>query len=178
MPFDALTYSDNFRIQGSMSVVNDPAGNAAAINNAGTLVQSGTVSFGSNMQLGSSAAFVGGMPAGTATNQVQLLGTSSAGISQTITMSGSGRVVPVSFTNTSTVSIGLTPTLSTSTGGNFQDGAEITILNLSPSGTNLVIPSSLMGSISNAGIVTVSAMRATRFVYSALLQSWIPVTSS
>ena len=37
MPFDALTYLDNFRIQGSMSVVNDPAGNAAAINNAGTL---------------------------------------------------------------------------------------------------------------------------------------------
>ncbi len=112
---------------------------------------------------------IGGMPLGSGTNQVQLLGTSSAGISQTITMTGSGRIVPVSFTNTSTVSIGLTPTLSTS----VSDGAEITILNISPSGTNLAIPSSLMGSISQAAVVTVSAMSGTKFVYSALLQTWL-----
>ncbi len=84
-------------------------------------------------------------------------------------MTGSGRIVPVSFTNTSTVSIGLIPTLSTS----VSDGAEVTILNISPSGTNLAIPSSLMGSISQAKVVTVSGMSGQRFVYSALLQTWL-----
>ncbi len=181
MPFDALTNADNFRILGSLTVVNDPSGNSGNANIAGTTTVSGSLVAGSALQVagsallngdvkqGATAQFIATMPTGSATNQVQLLGTSSAGISQTVTMTGSGRIVPISFTNTSTVSIGLIPTLSTS----VSDGAEVTILNISPSGTNLAIPSSLMGSISQAKVVTVSGMSGVRFVYSALLQTWL-----
>ncbi len=181
MPFDALTNADNFRILGSLTVVDDPNGNSGNANIKGTHTVSGSLIAGSALQVagsallngdvkqGATAQFIATMPAGSATNQVQLLGTSSAGISQTVTLTGSGRIVPVSFTNTSTVSIGLTPTLSTS----VSDGTEVTILNISPSGTNLAIPSSLMGSISQAKVVTVSGMSGQRFVYSALLQTWL-----
>ncbi len=181
MPFDALTNADNFRILGSLTVVDDPNGNSGNANIKGTHTVSGSLIAGSALQVagsallngdvkqGATAQFIATMPAGSATNQVQLLGTSSAGISQTVTMTGSGRIVPVSFTNTSTVSIGLIPTLSTS----VSDGTEVTILNISPSGTNLAIPSSLMGSISQAKVVTVSGMSGQRFVYSALLQTWL-----
>ncbi len=181
MPFDALSNADNFRILGSLTVVDDPNGNSGNANIKGTHTVSGSLVAGSALQVagsallngdlkqGATAQFIATMPAGSATNQVQLLGTSSAGISQTITMTGSGRIVPVSFTNTSTVSIGLTPTLSTS----VSDGAEVTILNISPSGTNLAIPSSLMGSISQAKVVTISGMSGQRLVYSGLLQTWL-----
>ncbi len=181
MPFDALTNADNFRILGSLTVVDDPNGNSGNANIKGTHTVSGSLIAGSALQVagsallngdvkqGATAQFIATMPLGSATNQVQLLGTSSAGISQTVTMTGSGRIVPISFTNTSTVSIGLIPTLSTS----VSDGTEVTILNISPSGTNLAIPSSLMGSISQAKVVTVSGMSGQRFVYSALLQTWL-----
>ena len=160
------THGSNLVVSGTVTVTGSTVlGSSLVV--SGTESVTGSLLAGSDMKI--SGQLLSPMPQGSASNNVQLLGTSSAGVSQTITMTGSGRIIPVSFTNTSTISIGLTPTLSTS----VSDGAEITILNISPSGTNLVVPSSLQGSISGAAIVTVSAMQGARFVYSALLQSWL-----
>ena len=190
MPIDVLSNADNTRIQGSLTVVADPLGNAGNVNVAGTLTASGATVIGSNLTVSGTATVTGSTVLGsnlTVSGTVTVTGSTVLGsnlvVSGTESVTGSmiaGSDLKISgnllspmpagsATNTSTVSIGLIPTLSTS----VSDGAEVTILNISPSGTNLAIPSSLQGSISGAAVITVSAMQGARFVYSALLQTWL-----
>lgn len=193
MPIDVLTNADNTRIQGSLTVINDPNGNAGNVNIQGTTVVSGTASFASG--LSASSASFGGLNSsfsaglvvsggikydvvtGGMTPTASSQSASSANTPITMTSgitSGGPDVIFVQASGTSTASILLTPTGSASTSGLFQDGSEITIINSSPSGSRLAIPSGNFGSFNVASIV-ISEGRAVRFKYSATLQTWLPL---
>jgi hypothetical protein len=90
---------------------------------------------------------------------------------------GGPNVIYVQASGTATASILLTPTSSASTSGLYQDGSEITVINSSPSGTRLAIPSGNFGSFNVASIV-ISEGRAVRFKYVAALQTWIPLVNA
>lgn len=181
MPIDILTNADNTRITGSMTVVNDPNGNAGNVNVAGTLVASGSCSLG-----GLSASFTsglsvagalnydvvtGGLPATTTSSQSLSTGSQinmTSGVS-----AGGAHVVYVSAAST-TATVALTPTSSASTSGVYQNGLEVTVINLAASGSNVLIPTSSAGN-SQQNAVTISAGCAARFIYVAQLQTWIPI---
>ncbi len=59
MPFDALTNADNFRILGSLTVVDDPNGNSGNANIKGTHTVSGSLIAGSALQVAGSALLNG-----------------------------------------------------------------------------------------------------------------------
>ena len=192
MPYDALSTPDNFRILGSVTVVNDPAGNSGNVNIQGTLVTSGTASFASGLTASSISAgglnssfssgltvsgglnydvVTGGIP--PATTSSQSLSTSGVAITMTSGMSTGGpHVLFVSAASTTATCV-LTPTSSASTSGIYQNGLEVTLVNIAASGSNILIPTSSAGSSQQAAI-TISAGRSVKFRYYTLLQSWIP----
>ncbi len=183
MPLDILTTADNVRVQGSLTVINDPAGNAGNVNIGGTLVVSGTTSFASSAVIGGAITASSGLAANgfiasggtTPTASSQSASSASTPITMTSGIAVNGpNIVYVQASGTSTASILLTPTASTSTSGLFKDGAEITMINSSPSGSRLAIPSGNFGSFNVASIV-VSEGRAMRFKYIAALQAWVPL---
>jgi hypothetical protein len=218
MPFDALTNPDNFRIQGSMTVINDPLGNAGNANFGGTVTVSGTASFASSMNAsaasiansltGSAASFAGALTAssisagglnssftsgltvsgglqydlvsGSANAPTTASSQSLSAASGVITMtsgitSGTGPHVIYVSANTTTVSaVTLTPTASASTSGAFQNGVEITVVNLAASGSrvNITTPGSL-----TTDAILISGGHAVKFVYVASAQTWIPLVN-
>ena len=192
MPFDALTNSDNFRVSGSLTVINDPNGNSGNVNIQGTLVTTGTASFASGVTVSSLSAgglnssfssgltvsgglnydvITGGIPA--ATTSSQSLSTSGVAITMTSGMSTGGpHVLFVSAASTTATCV-LTPTSSASTSGIYQNGLEVTLVNIAGSGSNILIPTSSAGASQQAAI-TLSAGKSCKFRYFAALQSWIP----
>ncbi len=192
MPIDQLTYSDNTRIQGSLTVIADPQGNAGNANIQGTMVVSGTASFASGVTISSISAgglnssftggltvqgglnydvVTGGLPATTTSSQSLSTGSQ---INMTSGVSAAGaHIVYVSAAST-TATVALTPTSSASTSGVYQNGLEVTVINLAASGSNVLIPTSSAGT-AQQNAVTISAGCAARFIYVAQLQSWIPM---
>ena len=192
MPFDALSNADNFRVSGSLTVINDPSGNSGNVNIAGTLVTSGTASFASGLTASSISAgglnssftsgltvsgglnydvVTGGLPPTTTSSQS--LSTSGVAITMTSGMSTGGpHVLYVSAASTTATCV-LTPTSSASTSGIYQNGLEVTLVNIAGSGSNILIPTSSAGASQQAAI-TLSAGKSCKFRYFAALQSWIP----
>jgi len=167
--------SQSQTMTGPLVMVADPETAAT-----GSITASGSLQVQSGFSVTSGIKYdsvLGGMPANTSSANIQIFGTSAASLNSSLTMTGSGRVIYVSQSNTSTTTWGITPTASASTSGLFQDGAEVTIVNISASGTSFVLPSNSMGSVTAGASVTISAFQAVRFLYSAALQSWIPVRS-
>ena len=78
--------------------------------------------------------------------------------------------------NSTSATCTLTPTSSASTSGVFQNGVEITVINLGVSGSRIVIPVSGAGSY-NTDTIVISSGHAVRFFYNAALQTWIPVAN-
>lgn len=195
MPFDALTNPDNFRIQGSMTVINDPLGNAGNVNLAGTLVTSGTASFASALTASSISAgglnssFSAGLTvsggakidyiSGFTTPSASSQSASSANTPITMTSgftSGGPNYIYVQASGTATATILLTPTASSATSGFFQDGVEVTIVNNSASATNIAIPSGNFGSLTGTpASLAIAAGHGVRFKYLAALQTWVPL---
>ena len=195
MPFDALSNADNFRIQGSLTVINDPQGNSGNVNIAGTLITSGTASFASGLSASSISAgglnssFTSGLTvtgginydahyggAPSVSTSSQSVSTSGAAITMTSGLASGQNVVFVSA-NSTTATCVLTPTASASTSGDFQNGLEITLVNLAAAGSNVLLPSTSMGSL---GIYnyTLSAGHGVTFKYLSALQTWIPLASA
>ncbi len=192
MPFDVLTNPDNTRIVGSMTVVNDPNGNPGNLNIAGTLVTTGSASFASAMTVSSISAgglnssFTGGLVVSgglnydvvtggipPTTTSSQSLSTSGVAITMTSGMSvGGPHVLFVSAASTTATCV-LTPTSSASTSGIYQNGLEVTLVNIAASGSNILIPTSSAGASQQAAI-TLSAGKSVKFRYFTALQSWIP----
>ncbi len=191
MPVDVLTQADNTRIQGSLTVINDPNGNAGNLNVQGTHVVSGTASFASGVTISSASVgslvgigsilggfnydvVTGGLPATTTSSQS--LSTGSQINMTSGLVSGSGvHVVYVSAAST-TATVALTPTSSANTSGLFQNGMEVVVINLGASGSNVLIPTSSAG-IAQQNAVTISAGRGNMFKYVAALQTWIPLSA-
>lgn len=183
MPFDALTQADNFRVQGSMTVINDPAGNAGNVNIVGTLTASGSASFGGiTGSFPSGASITGGLQYDIVSGTLNApLTSTTQGLASggTITMTSGlqgGSTILASCSDTSETTIKLLPISSTSTSGQFQNGVEITVVNISASGTNIVIPSGSAGVSSTNAPISISAGHAVRFRYIAALQQWVPLS--
>lgn len=194
MPFDAFTNADKFQVQGSLTVINDPNGNAGNVNIQGTAVVSGTASFASGLTASSISAgglnssftsgltvsgglnydvVTGGLPPTTTSSQS--LSTSGVAITMTSGMSTGGpNVLYVSAASTTATCV-LTPTSSASTSGIYQNGLEVTLINLAASGSNILIPTSSAGNSQQAAI-TISAGRGQKFKYVSALQTWIPLS--
>jgi hypothetical protein len=188
MPFDALVNADNFRVSGSLTVVNDPGGNAGNVNVQGTHVVSGTASFASGVTISSLSAgtvtgigtmsggftydvITGGLPATTTLSQSLSTGSQ---INMTSGVSAGGvHVVYVSAAST-TATVALTPTSSASTSGVYQNGLEVTVINLGASASNVLLPTSSAGN-SQQVPVTITAGCGITFKYVAQLQTWIPL---
>lgn len=170
MPIDAFTYPDLTNIVGSMTVVNDPRGNNGNVNIQGTLTASGSASFGgitgtfaSGVSLSGGLQYdeiSGSIPATTSTQALASGGT--------ITLTGSGRILRISCSDTSESTLKVTPTASSLTGtSNFANGVEVTVVNVSASGTNAVIPSASLGAGGFSANCTISAGCAVRLMYVA-----------
>ncbi len=196
MPLDVLTTADNVRVQGSLTVINDPQGNAGNVNIVGNVTASGSLSALSGVAIsgnvtltnnltvsGSVGALSGisltsglqfdqvvGGPA-TATTISQLLSAASS----TITMTGSGRVIFLNPTATQATVL-LTPTSSAAaTAATFTNGTEILLVNLHPSSaTTITIPTSSAGP-NNGSVITISGGNSAKLIYVAALQSWIHI---
>lgn len=207
MPFDALSTADNFRVMGSMTVVNDPNGNNGNVNIVGTTTVSGTASFASNANFTGPVSVSGTLTAGsisagglnssftsgltvtgginydahfggvpTTSTSSQSVSTSGATITMTTGLASGQNVVFVSAASTTATCV-LTPTASTATSGAFQDGTEITLLNLGAAGSNVLLPSTSMGSLGVYNY-TLSAGHAVTFKYVRTLQTWFPLASA
>lgn len=192
MPFDALTNADNFRIQGSLTVIADPQGNPGNVNIQGTQVVSGTASFASGLTASSISAgglnssFTSGLTVSGGLQYDLISGNNNApttassqslsAASGVITMtsgitSGTGPHVIYVSANTTTVSaVTLTPTSSASTSGAFQNGVEITVVNLAASGSrvNITAPGSL-----TTDAILINGGQGAKFIYNASCQTWI-----
>ena len=120
-------------------------------------------------------------------------GSNNAGLSTTASsqsMSASGSLITMTSglsvgvgphtiyvsANSTSATCTLTPTSSASTSGVFQNGVEITVINLGVSGSRIVIPVSGAGSY-NTDTIVISSGHAVRFFYNAPLQTWIPVAN-
>lgn len=196
MPIDVLTNADNTRIAGSLTVVNDPNGNSGNVNIAGTAVVSGsaTLSSGASISSLTVGSFNGTIPGGASlsggftydfisgstnaptTASSQSLSAASGVITMTsgLTASTGPHVIYVSANSTTVSAVTLTPTSSASTSGVFQNGVEITVVNLAASGSrvNITAPGSL-----TTDAILVSGGHSVRFVYNASCQTWIPLTN-
>lgn len=195
MPFNAYQSSDNFAVTGSMTVINDPNGNSGNVNVQGTLITSGTASFASGLSASSISAgglnssftsgltvtgginydaHYGGTP--SVTTSSQSVSASGAAITMTSGLASGQNVVFVSA-NSTTATCVLTPTASASTSGDFQNGLEITLINLAAAGSNVLLPSTSMGSLGVYNY-TLSAGHGVTFKYISSLQTWIPLASA
>ena len=180
-----------------MTVINDPrnpTGSGGNLNIQGTLVTTGTASFASAMTVSSISAgglnssftggltvsgglnydvVTGGLPATTTSSQS--LSTSGVAITMTSGMSSGGPHVLWVSAGSTTATCVLTPTSSASTSGIYQNGLEVTLVNIAASGSNILIPTSSAGTAQQAAI-TISAGKGCRFIYSAAHQTWFPVS--
>lgn len=194
MPYDALTNADNFRILGSLTVVSDPGGNGGNANIAGTLVASGSATFSSGVSI-SSATFgaingsftsgavisgglvydmISGSTNAPTTASSQSLSAASGVITMTSGLSaGTGpHVIYVSANSTTCSAVTLSPTASSATSGVFQNGSEITVVNLGASGSRVQV--TVAGSLTTDTVV-ISGGHAIRYIYVASAQTWIPL---
>lgn len=161
---------------------------------SGTLSVSGTGTFASGLTASSISAgglnssFTSGLTASGGLQYDVISGSGNApttassqslsAASGVITMtsgltSGTGPHTIYVSANTTTVSaVTLTPTSSASTSGIFQNGVEITVVNLAASGSRVQItaPGSL-----TVDTILISGGHSTRFVYNASAQTWIPL---
>lgn len=195
MPFDALTTSDNFRVQGSMTIINDPQGNAGNLNVAGGATVSGSVSAVSglavsgnltatnNATISGSVSILSGLVASSGvslTGGLQYdvvsggLATTTtvsqllSGTSSSITMTGSGRTIFLNPTATESTCI-LTPT------SGVANGLEVTLVNLHPSSASTItIPTGSAG-IANGSAITISGGNAAKLVFVTALGGWMHV---
>src|SRR5512146_79096 len=185
MPFDALTNADNFRIQGSLTVVNDPQGNNGNANIQGNLAVSGSASIatlstsvpgGLNVSGGLVYDLISGSTNAPTTASSQSLSAASGVITMTSgIVSGVGpHVIYVSANSTTVSAVTLSPTASSSTTGAFQNGVEVTVVNLAASGSRVQI--TVPGSLTTDAIV-ISGGHAVRFIYVASAQTWIPLVN-
>lgn len=90
-------------------------------------------------------------------------------------VSGTGpHTIYVSANTTTVTTVTLSPTASASTSGVFQNGVEITVVNLAASGSRvqITVPGSL-----TVDTILLSGGHATRFVYNASAQTWIPLAT-
>ncbi len=184
MPITIVTNPDLTTIFGSVSITADPYAVSGANSSGNLSVQNITASSASLGGLNSSfssglivsGGFVydvmsGGIPA--ATTSSQSLSASGVAITMTSGMSSGGpHVLFVSAASTTATCV-LTPTSSASTSGFFQNGTEVTLVNIGASGSNVLIPTS-SGGTSQQAAITLSAGKSCRFRYYALLQSWLP----
>lgn len=171
MPIDALLYPDTVRVSGSLTVINDPGGNAGNVNVQGGVTASGTSSFANISGSFPSAAsiaggliydsIVGSIPATTVTQSVPVASGSL------ITMTGSGRIIRVSC-SALTTSTSLTPTASTLTNSTFSNGQEVTLLNVAIGGSNISI-----AAVGTGAAYVLVGLTAARFMYVADLQTWV-----
>jgi hypothetical protein len=199
MPYDALVNPDNFRVQGSLTVIADPNGNSGNVNIGGTLTASGTVTLGSNLTInnnevvsgsvqaqsgivvtgGLNPDFIIGGPAAASTTSQSFVSGGSAGAAgsyTTVTMTGSGNVIFVNVSGNAGTYV-MTPTSSSvATTTAFTNGMEVTLINVSPSSSStLVFPSASAGGNNNVP-VTISGLGAgMKFKYVTALSSWIHV---
>lgn len=183
MPYDALTNADNFRIQGSLTVINDPMGNSGNVNVQGNMTISGTTSVanlsasvpgGLNVSGGLVYDLISGSSNAPTTASSQSLSAASGVITMTSGVtSGTGpHVIYVSANSTTVSAVTLTPTSSASTSGAFQNGVEITVVNLAASGSRVQI--TVPGSLTTDAIL-ISGGQGAKFIYNASAQTWIKV---
>lgn len=105
--------------------------------------------------------------------------------SQTVSLSGTlnmtsglngGNVLYASANSATASVVTMTPTSSASTTGVFQDGLEITVVNLAISGSSIIFPTvGGLGSYSGVAPATILGGSAAKFKYVAALQTWIHV---
>lgn len=165
MPIDVLTTPDSTRIQGAVTIINDPNGNN------GTLTVAGLTTVSSGLLVTSGLFYdmlIGGLPAAT-TNSQQISGTNS-----TITMTSQGRIIflgPVGATNSVCV---LSPTGSASaTNISFTNGMDVVLVNVNPTLSNVItIPSGSTG-VTPGPAVAISGGQAARFIWVSALSSWV-----
>lgn len=188
MPIDSLVNTDNTRIEGSLTIIADPNGNAGNLNVQGTHVVTGSASFSSGVSISSLTAgtitgigtlsggfaydvVTGGLPATTTSSQSLSTGSQ---INMTSGVSAGGAHVVYVSAASSVATVALTPTSSANTSGVYQNGLEVTVINLGTSGSVVLLPTSSAGA---AQLIpcTISAGRGCKFMYVAQLQSWIPI---
>jgi hypothetical protein len=193
MPIDILTTADSVRVQGPLNIIPDPQGGLPNVNISGTLVVTGTASYASGVTISSASVgtivglttisgpmtisggynydvVTGGLPPATASSQSLSTGSS---INMTSGVSVGGAHVIYVSANSSAATVALTPTSSANTSGVYQNGLEVTVINLAATGSTVVIPSVSAGA-SAPFAVTISGGQAKKFIYIAALQSWIP----
>jgi hypothetical protein len=153
-------------LTGPLVIGKDPqTGDAGALNVSGSLAASGALNASGGLSITGGLQYdqiSGGVPA-TTVSQAPANGSA-------ITMTGSGRIIQVSASQSAGVSQSLTPTASSLTGtSNFANGAEVLVVNVGAS--SFVVPSGSGGPANTA--VTISGGAAARFVYIAALQAWV-----
>lgn len=185
MTFKDTSNADLFQVLGSMTVINNPQGNSGNVNIQGNLTASGTTSLAtlsaslpSGMTLNGGLVYdlISGSTNAPTTASSQSLSAASGIITMTSGVtSGTGPHVIYVSANTTTVSaVTLSPTASASTSGAFQNGVEITVVNLAASGSRVQI--TVPGSLTTDTIL-ISGGHAVRFIYVASAQTWIPLVN-
>lgn len=193
--FSAPGALDNLQVDGNITqsqraggATNIPTASLGQTAVSGTLSVSGTGTFASgltasllsvpsggiNVSGGFAYDVVSGSGNAPTTASSQSLSAASGVITMTSGLtSGTGPHTIYVSANTTTVSaVTLTPTSSASTSGIFQNGVEITVVNLAASGSRVQI--TVPGSLTTDTIL-ISGGHSTRFVYNASAQTWIPL---
>jgi len=164
----STSISGTLNVIGAASFASGVTGSSGSFSAMNTSFAGGlTVSGGLNYDV-----VTGGLPASTASSQSLSTGSQ---INMTSGVSVGGAHVVYVSANSTTATVALTPTTSTATSGVFQNGLEVTVINLAPSGSNVLLPTSSAGA-SQQNPVTISAGKGVKFVYIANAQSWIPIS--
>ena len=193
MPITVLNDAAATTITGGVTIAKDlRTGDAGNFSVSGTVSVSGAASFASGLTASSISAgginlsvasgftitgglnydvVTGGLPPSTASSQSLSTGSQ---INMTSSVSVGGAHVVYVSANAAPATVALTPTTSTATSGVFQNGLEVTVINLAPSGSNVLLPTSSAG-VAQQTVVTISAGRGVKFVYIANANSWIPI---
>ena len=200
MPISVLNDAAATTITGGVTISKDQrTGDAGNLSVSGTVSVSGAASFASGLTASSISAgglnssftggltvsggeslqggltydvVTGGLPASTTSSQSLSTGSQinmTSGVSV-----GGAHVVYVSAGST-TATVALTPTTSTATSGVFQNGLEVTVINLAASGSNVLLPTSSAG-VLQQNAVTISAGKGVKFLYIAQANSWVPIS--
>lgn len=171
------------------TTVTGPFGVSGTTSLTGSTQISGTLNVSGQTNISGSVSMPTGFSGGLQFDFIS--GAANAGLSTTASsqsMSASGSLITMTSglsagigphviyvsANSTSATCSLTPTSSASTAGLFQNGVEITVINLGVSGSRIVIPVSGAGSYNHDTIV-ISAGQAVRFFYNAPLQTWIPL---
>jgi hypothetical protein len=194
MPITVLNDAAATTITGGVTIAKDQrTGDGGNFSVSGTVSVSGAASFASGLTASSISAgginlsvasgftitggltydvVTGGLPASTTSSQSLSTGSQ---INMTSGVSVGGAHVVYVSANSTTATVALTPTTSTATSGVFQNGLEVTVINLAPSGSNVLLPTSSAG-VAQQNVVTISAGKGVKFVYIANANSWVPVS--